>query len=192
MRALDNSAFDPVGVNLRKLYFLEAFLQLLLFKDSPPIDSDEERAIDHNHLSVARHGRDRTLVLERDSRRVPMRTWALELLDSMQGLCELLDADHPERPYSATLREQRNKIEDVEQTPSARLLGELRERQESFAALALRVSVEHKECLGRTPPSAARQQEFEAEAEQSLQERAAIESAQRGSFEQYLAAYLAE
>src|ERR1700722_11364061 len=82
VRALDNSAFDPVGVNLRKLYFLEALLLLLLFKASPPIDSNEEEAIDRNHLKVARYGRARGLMLERDGRAVPMRSWAAELLES--------------------------------------------------------------------------------------------------------------
>ena len=37
VRALDVSAFDPVGVNQNKLRFLEAFLALCLLKDSPPI-----------------------------------------------------------------------------------------------------------------------------------------------------------
>ncbi len=34
VRALDVSAFDPVGVNQNKLRFLEAFLALCLLKDS--------------------------------------------------------------------------------------------------------------------------------------------------------------
>ncbi len=37
VRALDVSAFDPVGVNQNKLRFLEVFLGLCLMKDSPPI-----------------------------------------------------------------------------------------------------------------------------------------------------------
>jgi len=126
VRTLDNSAYDPVGVNLRKLYFLEAFCLLLLFKASPPIDTGEEEAIDRNHLHVARNGRQPGLTLERDGRAVPMRSWAGELLESMQGICELLDATHPQRPYSATLKEQVAKLENVEQTPSARMLRELR------------------------------------------------------------------
>ena len=127
VRALDNSAFDPAGVNLRKLYFLEAFLQLLLFKASPPIDTHEEEAIDRNHLSVARRGREPGLTLERDGREVLMSVWAAELLDSMQGICEVLDAQHPQRPYRAALADQMAKFQEVEHTPSARLLRELRQ-----------------------------------------------------------------
>ena len=193
VRALDNSAFDPVGVNLRKLYFLEAFLLLLLFKDSPLIDTNEEQAIDRNHLLVARRGREPGLLLERDGRELPMRSWAAELLDSMQGICELLDDSHPGRPYGAALREQGVKLEDVEQTPSARLLRELRQHGESFEALALRVSRAHKEhFLDAVPLEPTRAREFQEEVQQSLQESAALETARSGSFEDYLAAYLAD
>jgi glutamate--cysteine ligase len=193
VRALDNSAFDPVGVNLRKLYFLEAMLITLLLKDSPPIDSGEEELIERNHLAVARRGREPKLMLERDGRSVPMRDWSAELLDSMLGICELLDASHPERPYVVALREQKLKLDDVEHTPSARLLRELREHAQGFSTLGLRMSREHKQyCLEVVPFAAERAREFEAEVQQSLQELAAIEAARRGSFEDYLAAYLAD
>ena len=42
VRALDVSAFDPVGVNQNKLRFLEAFLALCVLKDSPLIASSDE------------------------------------------------------------------------------------------------------------------------------------------------------
>ena len=111
----------------------------------------------------------------------------------MQGICELLDASHPGRPYSSALREQGLKLEHVEHTPSARLLRELREHGESFEALALRYSRAHKDyCLDAVPIELVREREFEQEVEQSLDEAAAAEAARQGSFEDYLAAYLAD
>jgi len=111
----------------------------------------------------------------------------------MQGICELLDASHPGKPYSATLREQQVKLEDVEQTPSARLLRELRESGESFTALVLRLSQAHRQQLLDTlPRNPSRWQQFESEVEESLQAQRALERPQSGSFEQYLAAYLAD
>jgi glutamate--cysteine ligase len=192
VRALDNNVFDPAGVNLRKLYFLEAFVQLLMLKSSPPIDASEEESIDRNHLIVARQGREPGLSLVRDGRRVPMIGWAQELLDSMAGICELLDAGHPERPYSATLRDQQAKLQDVELTPSARLLRELRTNGESFAALALRYSVEHRRYIDALPGNLVRRREFELEAQESLAAQRSIEQSQKGSFDEYLARYLAD
>src|SRR5690242_7186697 len=99
VRALDVSAFDPVGVNQNKLRFLEAFLALCVLKDSPLIGSSEEAPLDHNHVVVARRGREPGLTLWRDGREVPMRDWAHEMVDSMTGICELLDDGDPLRPY---------------------------------------------------------------------------------------------
>jgi glutamate--cysteine ligase len=192
VRALDNSTFNPVGVNLRKLYFLEAFVQLLMFKASDPIDTNEEEAIDRNHLIVARRGRQPGLMLTRDGRSVPMMSWAAELLDSMQGICELLDEGHPDRPYSATLKEQHLKLQDVEHTPSARLLRELRDNERSFSAFALRYSAEHRSYVTKVVPrNETRRREFEAQVQESLEAQRSIEASQKGSFDEYLANYLA-
>ena len=39
--------------------------------------------------------------------------WAREILDAMEGPCELLDAGDPARPYATALRVQREKVDDV-------------------------------------------------------------------------------
>src|SRR5271170_2210105 len=114
VRALGVGAFDPVGVNQNKLRFLEAFLALCLLKDSPPIGDSEQSRLDANHVTVARRGREPGLTLWRDGRDIPMTEWAGELLDAMQGLCEMLDHGESERPYTLALEQQRAKIDDVE------------------------------------------------------------------------------
>jgi glutamate--cysteine ligase len=192
MRALDVSAFDPVGVNQTKLRFLEAFAALCLLRGSPPIDGGEQTAIDENFLKVARRGREPGLCLERDGRQVPLADWAAEILDSMTGICELLDHGDATRPYTAALRAQQDKLEDVSRTPSARLLRELQSTGESFFAMALRMSNLHRDYfLSLAAPPAGRLAEFEVEAQESLVRQAAIEAADTGSFEDYLARYFA-
>src|SRR5687767_2457710 len=89
VRALDVSAFDPVGVNQNKLRFLEVFLALCLMKDSPPIATWEHEVLDTNHVTVARRGREPGLTLKREGRDVPMQSWARELVDSMRGIAEV-------------------------------------------------------------------------------------------------------
>jgi glutamate--cysteine ligase len=168
MRALDCSAFDPVGVNRNKLRFLEAFAALCLLKDSPPIGNSEQEAIDDNFLKVARRG-------------------AAEILDSMTGICELLDAGDDERPYATALRLQQEKVGDVSRTPSARLLAELQSDGVDFFELALRMSRAHKDYFLALPaPNEGRLAEFEQEARESHAKQAAIEAATTGSFEAYL------
>src|SRR5271167_217833 len=132
VRALDVSAFDPVGVNQNKLRFLEAFMALCLLKESAPIGESEQNALDKNHVTVARRGREPGLTLWRDGHTVPMDAWARELLDSMAGICEILDRGDPSRPYSQALANQAAKVDDVSRTPSARLMEELTTTDESF------------------------------------------------------------
>ncbi|HEU4591627.1 MAG TPA: glutamate--cysteine ligase [Steroidobacteraceae bacterium] len=192
VRALDVSAFDPVGVNQNKMRFLEMFLALCLMKDSPPIGVTEQDTLDANHVTVARRGREPGLVLERDGRKVAMAGWARELVDSMQGIAEIFDRGDAAKPYAAALAVQAAKIENVALTPSARMLAELESTGESFFDLALRMSKLHKEYfLALYPPNVGRQAEFRAEADESLRAQAAIEAADNVGFEQYLAEYVA-
>ena len=190
MRALDVSAFDPVGVNQTKLRFLEAFAALCALRTSPPIDAGEQVSIDENFLKVARRGREPGLNLAREGRQLPLASWAAEILDSMTGICELLDHGDDSRPYTAALRAQQEKLADVSRTPSARLLHELQSTGENFFSLALRMSRQHRDyfCSLADPP-AGRMAEFEAEAVRSVQAQAAIEAADKGTFEQYLERY---
>jgi len=193
VRALDVSAFDPVGVNQNKLRFLEAFLALCVLKDSPLIASSEEAALDHNHVVVARRGREPGLTLTRDGRDVPMRDWARELIDSMTGICEVLDHGDPLRPYTNALAVQSAKLDNVALTPSARLLNELTSTGESFFEQALRTSTFHKEYfLELYAPNQDRLGEFAAEAEESLERQARLESGNTEPFDAYLLRYFAK
>jgi glutamate--cysteine ligase len=192
VRALDVSAFDPVGVNQNKLRFLEMFLALCLMKDSDPIGASEQESLDANHVTVARRGREPGLTLQREGRPVAMLTWARELMDSMQGIAEVFDSGDQARPYSAALAVQAAKVEDASRTPSARMLRELESTGESFFDLALRMSRLHKEYfLALYQPNVQRQGEFAAAAEESLKAQEFIEAKDGMSFEQYLSEYSA-
>jgi len=190
VRALDVSAFDPVGLNQNKLRFLEAFMAFCLMRESPLIDRSEQAALDDNHVIVARRGREPGLLLSRDGRQVSMHAWAREIIDQMQGVCELLDEGDPNKPYAAALAVQTAKLDDAALTPSARLITEMRSNDESFFDLALRTSAEHKAYfLDLHQPNEARLGEFASEAAESLESAAALASAPQGDFDQYLSDY---
>jgi glutamate--cysteine ligase len=190
MRSLDCSAFDPVGVNQNKLRFLEAFAAFCVLRDSQPIETSEQPDLDGNHAIVAREGRRPGLKLRRDGRDTTLRDWASEIIDSMRGVCELLDEGDAKRPYSTALEVQEAKIRDVSLTPSARTLHELRTNEESFFHFALRMSKVHQSYFKALfSPNRARQEEFAAEAAQSLEQQQRIEAADRLSFDEYLQRY---
>jgi glutamate--cysteine ligase len=193
VRALDVSAFDPVGVNQNKLRFMEAFLALCVLRESAPLEPREQLEYDANHVTVAHEGRRPGLALKREGRDFPMLDWAREILDQMHGICELLDEGDPQRPYAAALTVQAAKIDDVAFTPSARQLDELKRTGESFFDLSLRMSALHKAYfLELYPPNEQRLAEFRNEADESLEAQARIEARDRMSFDEYLHTYLAD
>ena len=110
----------------------------------------------------------------------------------MQGIAEIFDQGDRVRPYQAALAVQAAKIQDVDRTPSARMLRELESTGESFFDLALRMSRLHKEYfLALYPPNVDRQSELKAAAEESLRAQPAIEATAKMSFTEYLASYAA-
>src|SRR4029079_18316628 len=85
MRSLDVGAYDPVGVNQRKLLFLEAFAALCLLRESPPLSHELSSQYEANHVLVASRGRERGLELWSEGGTLTLSDWASEILDQMQG-----------------------------------------------------------------------------------------------------------
>lgn len=188
VRALDICAFEPTGVCIDELHFMEALLALCLVRGSEPIGATEQDQLDHNFLLVARRGREPGLTLQRAGRAVPLRDWGAELLDELVGICELLDAGDPARRYQRALARQAEKLQDQALTPAARLLRELQRSGVSFAEYTRTVSERYRarllETSGHDPAVLAG---FAAEAAESLLEQQVIERADKGSFDEYLA-----
>jgi glutamate--cysteine ligase len=122
-----------------------------------------------------------------------MRGWASEILDSMQGVCEMLEEGDAEKPYTAALAVQAQKISNVEATPSARVLKELKTTGESFFAFGMRLSKGYKSYFNElVAPETVKFSALVAEASQSLQAQADLEQAPQQPFREYLGRYLAD
>ncbi len=189
LRAIDVSPFDPVGINQRRVRFLEAFLIYCLLEGSPPIDPDEAAGIDRNRAAVARRGREPGLGLVTAGGEVPFPVRAGEILERMAPVCELLDSG-PETGYVQSLDVMRARVEDPGLTPSARMLTELADVKQPFFPYAmdiarayrgyfLQLPTEHNANLGR----------LEDEASASLVRQKKVESNDRMSFDDYLVKY---
>ena len=90
------------------MHFMEAFLALCLIRGSEPLDGDRAGA---GRPQPPADGAPRAaspgLRLQRDGRAlVTLAAWGAELLDELAGICELLDAGDPARPYASTLTRQ--------------------------------------------------------------------------------------
>jgi glutamate--cysteine ligase len=191
LRSLDVNAYEPQGIDSQQLLFLEAFLLTCMFQQSPPISSEERPEIDSNLLLSARRGREPQLQLRRGGADISLKSWGRQLLGKMAAVCELLDANHSGSPYEDSLRLQLARIEDADETPSARMLAEMRDHGESFYHFARRKSLQHNRYFKQRTIPEAIERRFIEEGEKSLQRQQQREQADSGTFEQFLADYFA-
>lgn len=190
LRVLDLDPFSPVGVSERELLFCEAFLAFCLLWDSPPISAGERSAIDANHRTVARRGREPGLVLERDGEAVALVDWAADILRAMDEVAGLLDGGGG-TDYRDAVHACGALLHDAEATPSARMLEALRSG-EPLVDMGLRLAAAHRRHFLSMPDEAnPHRQLLETEALGSLDRQCWIEEHDTLSFDDYLAAYYA-
>jgi glutamate--cysteine ligase len=192
LRSLDVNAFDPLGINETQLRFIEIFMLFCLLAESEQICFSEREEIDQNELLVAHKGRDPLLKLNFQASKIKLKDWASELLGGMQSVSELLDQHKDGTPYQDALLLQRNKINDSELTPSARMLTEMRENKEGFYHFAKRMSQKHNQYFKALNISAERNEFFENAARMSIEQQQQIEQSDNLSFDEYLQAYFAQ
>lgn len=192
LRSLDVNAFEPLGINTTQMRFIEALMVYCLIQDSQQICYNEQGEIDQNELDTAHNGRDPQLKLQRDARAVPLKQWALEICDDMQGICELLDRAHQDKPYMKALAEQKEKVLDPEQTPSARMLQTMREKGEGFYHFAKRMSQQHREYFREVELAPERCRFFDELAAVSLDKQAQLEADKSVSFDEFLQRYFSQ
>jgi glutamate--cysteine ligase len=112
------------------------------------------------------------------------------MLESLEGVCELLDAGQEGRPYAAALARQRVRTQDPSMLPSTLQLAEMAGSGESFQEYGLRLAREHRAALAKTPLTPGHRAIFASEARASLEVQAAIEASEKGTFDDYLEARL--
>lgn len=192
LRSLDVNAYEPLGVNDSQVYFLEAFLLFCLLHESALIDMTERVEIDHNEMLTAHRGRMPGLELMRCGHTSRLKHWALEIMQEMQGICELLDSKDASRPYSASLKRQTEKVIDADKTPSARMLDDMRQDRESFHRFAERMSRKHFHYYKQLTLDPQQEQFYKQQAQQSIARQEAIEAADKISFKEFLQEYFAQ
>ena len=191
IRSLDIDIFHNIGVSADKLLFIEALLISCLFLESPYIDPDENKILNENFMNVAYRGRDPELKLfhPHDQKTETVSEAALKFCDSIQPICEILDGRDDRKPYSAALAAQIEAIENPDQTPSAKILSEMKETGEPFARYAQRISEQHEKNFRACQLNPNRTAEFNQIAAESIREQIMIENEDFVPFDKFLRQY---
>jgi glutamate--cysteine ligase len=168
--------------------FMEAFLVFCLLEDSPPLDDAANGEIGANQSGMARNGRDPAFRLWRDGREVPVRDWALEILDKVAAVAELIDRGEHGDSYRQAVQLMRRFVGEPALTPSARMLDDLAQSGDSFFEYAMALARCHRRYFADTEPLTGRRRAvLETEAIRSVDHQREIETGDSPGFEEYLA-----
>ena len=190
IRSLDIGFDDPAGINQNTMRFVEAFLIYCLLEDSPPLCNESLDETKQNQAMTAKHGRDPDFRLLRDGAPVALQEWAGEILDKVLAIAVAIDAAEGGTSYAEAVRLMQSLVAHPDETPSARVLDELRSRKCGFFELAMTLSERHRDYFAAiTPLSELRQAQFANEAAESVQRQLDIEAHDSLSLDEYLARY---
>lgn len=189
VRCMDIDPFEPVGISLETGRFLDAFLLFCALEESSLISPAQGQVHAANFARTVKDGRRPGLMLTRcDGSEVPLTEWALEMIERIRPVAELLDSQHDEAVHAASLAVQKAKVEDPSKTPSAKVLEEVRALG-SFKAFGLRQSELHAQYFRENALMPAEEAMFEDMAQASLAEQTVIEQEDTGTFDEFVAKY---
>ncbi len=192
MRSLDLDLFNPIGIDEAKARFIEALLLTCLLTDSPKMSDQDHQLNNANQLAVANFGRKPGLELYKGEQKLPLQDWAMEILESMQPVCTILDQENAGKPYSSALAQQRLLVQNPDLTASARILNCMSEARNPFSCFALSKSAEHAHHFAVNKLDKTHTQEFMAMAEQSLSKQKELESKGQIPFDDFLKQYFSQ
>ena len=190
VRCLDIDPFSPTGISVQTARFMDAFLLFCAVEHSANFPNNGFCTnSQHNFARVAREGRRPGLKLSNDGTPVALADWGTELLERIAPYAELLDSAHGSTHYAAAIAAQAEKLADSDNTPSARLLREVRDSGLGLQGYTLQQSLGHREALRATPLDAATQQAYQDMASESIAQQRSIEASDTEDFDSYVSRF---
>lgn len=192
LRSVDLGVYDHAGTSEEQLRFLEAFMIFCLLTDSPELTSECKRCVDKNLTNVATHGRSPGFMLLRKDGEVDLTSWGMEICNEMGALCEILDIGNLDKPYSKALQAQKDKFNQVELTPSARIINSMNEQKLPFFDFSMQQSKKHQAFFKDRTLAGHQAALFEKASHSSTEEQIQIEQSDNIPFDDFLTQYLSQ
>lgn len=101
LRLLDTNPYDPCGISLEQIHFLETFMLWMLLQPSPPLSAEEQHHINTDRLRIACCGHDDTLQLTHPKQNA--KTLATQQLEQLTPIAQQLDQQHQSQRYTQSL-----------------------------------------------------------------------------------------
>ncbi len=186
IRCIDINPFLPLGVDAETMRLIDIFLVDAILSASPLCDEQGQRRNRENLRRVVNEGRSPNLRLLTAEGDQPFADRAMTLLDSMSQTALLLDQAGGHGEHQKTMAMAYERILNPDQTPSARVLQEMRDGGIPFWQLALNYSKRwHSDFLAR-PLEPSEFAEFQTASAVSLRQQVLLEQETGETFSDYL------
>ena len=190
VRCLDIDPVSVTGISLQTSHFIDAFLLFCATEESPFFPKGGYCQDSHDNFALtAKTGRKPGLMLKKPDGEIGLTQWGMELLDRIEPYADILDTAYASHAHGDSVKAQRIKVQDSEQTPSAHLLQQLREQRLNFHDYSLNQSRQHRDYLLATPLPTATQNTLKEIVAQSFAEQTRLEQSDTEDFSAYVARY---
>ena len=171
LRALDLDPFEPLGMSMSCLQFLDVFMFSCLLTPNPqhsPFKKGELHECQHHLNQVVTYGRDPNLMMSHDGKAVSFQQMTDELFLRLETVAGWMDSEtSAQTNYLQVVKEQKEKCEDVTLTPSARIIKALQDQDVEYDVWVQQLSNQHRQRLLTCPVDAEYQKKLREEAIES-------------------------
>ncbi|HIC27397.1 MAG TPA: hypothetical protein EYO81_03945, partial [Gammaproteobacteria bacterium] len=191
LRCVDLDPFSPIGIQRDQADFLDMLLILCFLKESPPLNKKEGALLKENHKKIINFGREPDLKIFSEENESLVRDLAKRLLEEMTEIAATASKEifqGEENLWEKSLEIQIEKIQDMNLTPSAKLLERLNRENLSHEELGMKIAEENAKFFQNY--SNSRESIFNKEASSSIERQKQLESKKGPPFEEYLREFL--
>lgn len=189
VRNIDLNPFLPLGINAQQSQFINAFLSWCLFSESPVISDQECSVIGVNQTVVVHQGRKPGLMLETCAGPKSLHSLGLEMMENLRLVADIMPQ---KQQVLVAIEAMTARINDPTLTPSAQVLAAMEQGGLSHQELCFKLAKQHQEYHLKQTISLQRRQELSDQVHESIAKQEQIEAEQTESFDDFLAAYLAQ
>ena len=169
IRLLDVNPFEPSGVKLSQIHFLDLLLMYCMISDSPQHDASTCEAVATNFMRTVYEGRKPGLKLNKEGTEIDLTEWAKQTFAELRVFAEVFDQVTHSHQYTQSLDFYYNWVTDSQLTPSGQVLNHLRNTSESYKDFSLRQAENHKDYFSQLPLTTMETASFEKISAQSVQ-----------------------
>jgi glutamate--cysteine ligase len=195
LRTLDINPFSPVGIEVDQVYFLDIFLTYCAFLPAPNYSIEQIKRFRNNQELIARHGRQKKVVLFDGDKEITHFEWIQELFGQLAPIAEMLDSPNPEKLFTTQLNQLKNKVIIEGQTFSTQMMQEIVDQQLDFCHYTLAKSQNFTTQLRQLELNSQQEKyfkSFQSLVKKSINDQKTIEKSDLVNFDQYLKEYFSQ